>query len=264
MAAPQTANLRVLDVERRPLDAAAYLGRPAQDTDVDTLITEPTLVRDAEWGEPVLVYLRLPDDFTALVAALRRLRMDRHTRTAGLPTTSRTFGFHPRNARRNNWCGQASLATEAPATHALLVEAAAVVRREYRRYSPLRYRRHERLAAGVRADWLLPGGVFTGGIVNRDNPLPYHTDTGNFRGVWSGMLGFRRDVHGGVLAVPAYGIGVEVADGSLTLFDGQGLLHGVTPFHWTSTQGYRFTIVYYALAQMGHCESREEEDKRRR
>ena len=37
------------------------------------------------------------------------------------------------------------------------------------------------------------------------------------------------------------------------MFDGQGLLHGVTPFTRTRRNGYRFTMVYYALQALWQC-----------
>jgi hypothetical protein len=179
-----------------------------------------------------------------------------------MPSYSVTFGYHPRNALRNNFCGPAGLAREDPAAHRLIVSYAGVVASAYARSNPALFERHERLALAVRREWQLEGGPFTSGIVNRDSPLPYHYDGGNFAGVWSGMLGFRRDIEGGNLAVPAYDLALEVADGSLTLFDGQGLLHGVTPFVKTSPHAYRFTVVYYSLEQMWKCLPPEEEAAR--
>lgn len=244
----------VLHVRRRGLDIAGYHARHASEGDYSSLITEPTLLFDDDEQAVTLAYLDVEqEDTTALVGALRRLDVQPLTRTGGMPSYSRTFGYHPRNALRNNFCGPHSLAKDDPAAHALLVSYAAVVAGAYARSNPLLFERHTKLARAVRAEWLLEGGPFTSGIVNRDSPLPYHYDTGNFAGVWSGMLGFKRDIVGGYLAVPAYDLALEVADGSLTLFDGQGLLHGVTPFAKTSPRAYRFTVVYYSLEQMWKC-----------
>jgi hypothetical protein len=259
----RTPEPKVLHVRRRGLDIAGYNARHAQEGDYSSLITEPTLLYDDDEGAVTLAYLRVEqEDTTALVGALRRLDVPPLKRTGGMPSYSRTFGYHPRNARRNNFCGPHSLATDDPAAHALIVSYAAVIAGAYERSNPALFERHKRLARAVRPDWLLEGGPFTSGIVNRDSPLPYHYDGGNFAGVWSGMLGFRRDVAGSYLAVPEYDLAVEVADGSLTLFDGQGLLHGVTPFVKTSPHAYRFTVVYYSLEQMWKCLPPEEEAAR--
>jgi len=257
-----TSEPQVLHVRRRALDTAAYRVRHAQEGDYSTLITGPTIVFDDDAGVATLVYLELADDFTGLVAALRRIDIHRRARTGGMPSTSRTFGFHPRNALRHDFCGPASLAREDAEAHAALVGFAPAIARAYALYNPALAARHERLARAVRPEWLLDGTAFTSGIVNRDSALPYHFDTGNFAGAWSAMLGFKRDVRGGYLSVPEYDLGLEVADGSLTLFDGQGLLHGVTPFAKSSPQGYRFTVVYYSLEQMWRCLPPGEEVKR--
>src|SRR5260221_3664675 len=179
-----------------------------------------------------------------------------------MQSLSRRFGSHPRNRLKNNFCGPASLATDDTQAHRALSAAAVVVAGAYARSNPALASRHERLAKAVRPEWHLEGTAFISGIVNRDSALPYHFDTGNFKGVWSGMLGFRRDVTGGYLAVPEYDLGFEIADRSLLMFDGQGLLHGVTPFAKTSAHGYRFTVVYYSLDRMWLCLAPGEEAKR--
>lgn len=251
-----------LHAKRRALGALRGWRRGALESDFASLITEPTRVYDADAQVITLVYLRLEDDFTDLVTALRRLDIRRRTRTGGMRSLSREFGSHPRIRLKNNFCGPASLTREDRQAHAALSSAARVVAAAYGKVNPALASRHERLAKAVRPEWHLEGTAFTSGIVNRDSALPYHFDTGNFKGVWSGMLGFRRDVTGGYLAVPEYDLGFEVADRSLLLFDGQGLLHGVTPFTKTSPHSYRFTVVYYSLDQMWRCLAPGEEAKR--
>jgi len=48
------------------------------------------------------------------------------------------------------------------------------------------------------------------------------------------------------------------------LFDGQSILHGVTPITKTSEDAVRFTVVYYSLKQMWSCESPGDEIQRMR
>jgi hypothetical protein len=195
---------------------------------------------------------------------LRRLDIRRSNRLGGLLSRSRTFGYHPRNRIRYNFCGPASLAADDAEAHAQIMRSAEVAARAYAAVNPALYARHVALAQAVRRAWRLEGTPFTSGIVNRDNPLAYHYDAGNFRGVWSAMLGFRRDVTGGALAAPAYDVGFAIADRSLLLFDGQSLLHGITPFRRTSPRGYRITVVYYSLDEMWRCLPPGEEAKRPR
>jgi hypothetical protein len=206
----------------------------------------------------------LEEGMAALERVLRRLDVRRSHRMGGLPSRLRTFGYHPRNGVRFNFCGPASLAADDAEAHAQIMRSAEVAARAYAAVNPALYARHVALAQGVRRAWRLEGTPFTSGIVNRDNPLAYHYDAGNFRGVWSAMLGFRRDVTGGALAAPAYDVGFAIADRSLLLFDGQSLLHGITPFRRTSPRGYRITVVYYSLDEMWRCLPPEQEAQRPR
>ena len=108
-------------------------------------------------------------------------------------------------------------------------------------------------------EYRLHGTAFTSGIVNENNPLKYHYDAGNFRGVWSGMIVFKSGIEGGHLALPEFGLGVELCDRSLFLFDGQGILHGVTPIVRTRPDAKRYSIVYYSLQNMWSCRPLGEE-----
>lgn len=229
------------------------------------LITEPTIIVDAATERVQVVYLApIPEDTRVLVDVLRHTDTPLTDRMSGMVSQWRTFGYRPRNAVRNPDCAPASLAADDPGGHAVICSFAEVVARYYAQFAPALYAQHQRKAARVLPQWKLEGTAFTSGIVNRDSALTYHFDSGNFKGVWSGMLGFKRDIAGGYLSVPAYDLSFEIADKSLLLFDGQGLLHGVTPFAKTSPQGYRLTMVYYSLASMWLCLPPGEEAQRHR
>jgi hypothetical protein len=108
----------------------------------------------------------------------------------------------------------------------------------------------------------MKNSVFTSGIINKNNQLNYHFDRGNFRNVYSNMIAFKKDMGGGHLSIPEYDIGLEISDSSVSLFDGQKILHGVTPLKPLTEEAYRFTLVYYSLEQMWKCESPQEELER--
>ena len=76
------------------------------------------------------------------------------------------------------------------------------------------------------------------------------------------MLAFKKDTLGGFLSLPEYGIGLEIADNSVLIFDGQNITHGVTPITKLGKESYRYTVVYYSLQQMWHCLTQEEELER--
>jgi hypothetical protein len=101
--------------------------------------------------------------------------------------------------------------------------------------------------------------MYTSGIINENNPLKYHFDAGNFKGTWSAMFGFRKKTEGGYLSLPEIEIGIEIKNNSLLLFDGQSLLHGVTPIKMLEKDSKRYTIVYYSLQQMWNCKPIDDE-----
>src|SRR3546814_9621545 len=69
----------------------------------------------------------------------------------------------------------------------------------------------------------------------------------------------RRAVSGGHLHIPEYGITVPCRDGYAVAFFGKRLVHGVTPLKKTSPDGYRISVVYYALQGLKDCHTFAEE-----
>lgn len=111
----------------------------------------------------------------------------------------------------------------------------------------------------VEGEWVIPKTPFTSGIINKNNPLKYHFDTGNFRDVYSAMVVFKKDIDGGYLSLPEYNVGMKLQSNSVFLFDGQSVLHGVTPIKRKDPVAYRYSIVYYSLRQMWNCDPLNEE-----
>jgi hypothetical protein len=68
------------------------------------------------------------------------------------------------------------------------------------------------------------------------------------------MIAARRGVEGGLLHLADYDVYLAVPHGSISIFDGQSVLHGVTPFRRVSSDAYRYTIVVYAKAGMTSCD----------
>jgi hypothetical protein len=251
--------MQYLHARKRDIDLAAYK-RGAVEADCSCLITETTTVQVD--GRTVAVYyagLRDPviDQIRAVLPSVKTVK---DTRTSGLITNSRIFGYAPRNELRKHPCRAVTLAAEQPRAHAIIASGAEVVARYYEESMPETAAEHRRVTAErVKPEYMLGASMFTSGIVNRNNPLQYHFDSGNFGNCCSAMLGFKSDIDGGVLCVPELDIRFEIADRSLLLFDGQGLLHGVTPIQLRSPQAMRFTVVYYALKQMWNCETINDE-----
>ena len=251
--------MRRIEAERRPVDLAAYRGAFADERHVTRLVEEPCVVHIDGGEQPSVVYVELDERLPEAVAALRSIRYEFGRRTRGLLSNSRTFGYAPKKpVRQLDTCSTAKLAREAPAAHATIAGLAAIVEREYRRFNGDLYAEHERTVEKVLPEWRLAGGVFTSGIINRNNKLPYHFDAGNFPDVWSNMLVFKKACVGGSLVCPELDLAFRLRDHSLFMFDGQGILHGVSPFRLTRPDGHRFSVVFYSLRQMWKCETKAE------
>jgi len=182
-----------------------------------------------------------------------------------LKTTSRIFGYNPRNAIRKDFCSITSFATEQPNQHAKIMSGGAIAAKHYALHNQELYSEHLKTTKErVVEDYRHADVPFTSGIINDNNPLCYHFDSGNFKDVWSAMIVLKKEIGGGYLSMPEYGVMCEVKDKSIFYFDGQSILHGVTPITKTRPDARRFSIVYYSLRAMWNCTPLREEIARAR
>lgn len=243
----KTPKMRKIDVKKNPkIDYKDFVKRTALESDFTTLIKEPCAI--FEDGKLKVIYT------TELVEALKKIKYEQNERNSGLKTTSRIFGYMPRRPLRGDFCHIASLSEQDPKSYRTIIDYAKKVAGLYSREDPGMYKIHSEMTTEkVKSEYQIPGTPFTSGIINKNNPLKYHFDTGNFREVYSCMLAFKHNVGGGYLALPEYGLGLEIASNSVLIFDGQKILHGVTPIRSFSENSYRYTIVFYSLQQMWKC-----------
>lgn len=111
----------------------------------------------------------------------------------------------------------------------------------------------------IKKCWKIKGTSFTSGILNKNTPLRYHYDAGNYDDSWSAMLWLTNGVMGGALSLPIYNAKIILEDGAWLFFCGQSILHGVTPIKMLSKSSYRYSIVFYANMEMRNCGTIEEE-----
>lgn len=256
--------MQFLNAQLKSLDCKELRKHHAKESDCEIVVTQNTTVLLN--GKPIVVYIAdLPKSTDQLFDALTRIKYDTSTRTSGMVTSSKIFGYAPRNAIRNLSCRAASIAAQHPAESDILKKFAAVAAEQYRATNSELAERHNRMTdEKVKLGYRMAGSMFTSGIVNHNNPLKYHFDSGNYVGVWSAMFAFKRHVDGGRLACPEIGVSFECANKSLTMFDGQSILHGVTPIIKRRPDAVRYTVVYYSLQKMWECESHENEIQRMR
>jgi hypothetical protein len=155
------------------------------------------------------------------------------------------------------------MAKNYPKQHYIITNFVSELVDYYKEYFPQQYEHHtETVKERVMNDWTIGASPFTSGIVNKNNQLKYHYDAGNFKGVLSNMVVFKSDIIGGHLVIPELDIALEVADNTLTIFNGQDILHGVSDIQYKNDSSYRYSVVYYSLEQMWKCEPLDGEIKR--
>tara|TARA_Y100000588_G_C14233890_1_gene916409 strand:- start:561 stop:1406 length:846 start_codon:yes stop_codon:yes gene_type:complete len=246
--------VKKIDVKRRELDIGSFKTRSAVEADYSELITEDCALY--ENGRLILLYVTPKESLEYLRSACDQISYSHDMRSSGMVTTSRVFGFEPRKALRKDFCSTTSLATESPEQHDAIMGAGKLVSKYYSKLNPSLYCYHDSMSRKkLSAQYRVEGMPFTSGIVNKNNPLKYHFDAGNYESVWSGMVTLKSGISGGHIALPEFNIGVELKDRTFFMFDGQGILHGVTPIKRHHVDAMRYTVVYYSLKQMWKCET---------
>lgn len=250
--------MKILEIIPKELDHRQFIRRSALESDCSMLITEETLITTN--GKPVIYYGPLRENLDDLRRACLGIKYQETRRSTGLVTRSAIFGFNPANPIRKQFCSKVAMSVNQPEFHKIVCDFGQVLLPYYQEYFPDVFHRHEALTREkVLDEWKIKDTPFTSGIVNKNNPLKYHFDGGNFKEVLSNMVAFKHQIGGGHLAIPAYDITLEIADGTVTIFDGQDILHGVTPIQMLKEDSYRYTIVYYSLEKMWECKPLTEE-----
>jgi len=249
--------MQTILVERKKIDLNKFKNRTALDTDYTNFIKESCIIADKNTGEILCIYKKLDEeelDYKPLLRGLDNIKFLTSTRQGGLLSTSRIFGYSPRLVTRKDFCSTTSLARDYPKEHSLVCRYGEKIANIYHISDPIMYKKHlEVTQQNVNEEYTLPKTPFTSGIINKDNQLKYHFDTGNFKEVYSAMLVLKKDIKGGHLALPELDLGIELANNSVLMFDGQGILHGVTSIYKQTANSVRYSIVYYSLRQMWNC-----------
>lgn len=234
-------------------DCSHLLKRHADAAHFDRRITRSSrLVLN---GETVGVYINIP---RALLVDMRRVVREtkpvQSFRTNGVPTQSSVFGSLPRHAIRNDFCRFSEKSRKEPEHFVVAFEFANYVAKLYRKELPEAYARNLQLIReNVHPDWLPGDHPFTTCNFNINHAIRYHRDTGNFRNVFSNVLILKEGIEGGELVFSEFRIALAQDDGALGIFDGQKWVHGVLPIARKKPDGYRASIVFYALDSMRHC-----------
>jgi len=229
------------------------------------VITGNVAIIDAETEQVVAVHVVCANDLaTDLAGSLANVEFDSQpfldvgpttTRLSGLAVTHRTFGYQPpAPLRRRYGCSTSQFNAQYPKATTQLAQMCRVAEYVFRTYAS---EVHDETANKVRdaipPAWLIAGTPWSSGIINQTVSLPYHKDQGNISRSWSAMLVARRHVEGGLLHLADYDTWFAVPHGSITIFDGQSVVHGVSPMRMAHPGGFRYSVVTYAKSGMKRC-----------
>ena len=253
--------MRFLERHVVEVDLKQYIRRNAVPADCELHIDEPTIIVAPD-GKPLVVYDIVQCDAMAKArSAITKIKYEKSTRgigDRGMTCLSKIFGYAPRDGRRRQPCRSvASHQTDKGPANAM-VQCASFINDWYKEHLETKHQQHMDSVAEVQADWRIGDTVFTSGIAKYNNAIEYHLDSGNFKGCSSVMIGFRQNANGGYLCIPELGTSLAISDYSITAFDGQSLIHGVTPIT-VAREGFRATAVYYSLRKMWRCKPIGEE-----
>lgn len=253
--------MKEIELKRLPIDVKEYQKRTALLTDVDNFIDEDIIVYID--GQPALLYLTLEEDTKPLRWAVKTQKYQKHRRSKGLIQMSSLFGYTPRITYRQDYCTITAMAEKYPKHHAVISSFINNIHGYYERFFPNIYKQHKEIVKNrILDDWTIGDTPFTSGIVNKNNPLKYHLDTGNFKGILSNMVVLKKGTKGGHLVIPELNLALACNDNTLVIFNGQDLVHGVSPIEYEDEGSYRYSVVYYSLESMWRCEPLGSELKR--
>lgn len=240
----------------------------------DLVIDYPAVIVDADSGEAVAVHWMGGESIaTEIAKALRSVEWDdppmkranNAGRLSGMHVAHRVFGYTPpQPMRRRYGCSRSRFDTDYPAAMDLIGKFTVLAEWVFRTFAPDVHRRTgEVVRATIPDAWRIERTLWSSGIINHTAALPMHTDSGNIPGSWSAMLMCRRQVEGGVLHLVDYGCYFSVPHGSITIFDGQSVTHGVTPLEPKGPDASRYSLVSYAKSNMRQCAPCQEDEGRR-
>lgn len=176
-------------------------------------------------------------------------------------TIDTKFGFRPQRPLYGLPAGPSQFNADYPLHYMSLEKMAPWLQARYFEHNPVKALNHLDAMSVVREDSRIggKGSLFTQGVINKANILPYHFDSGNFPGAWSAMVYYIKGMSGGDLLLPGLRARLIPQNRTYVLFDGQGTLHGVSPAQGTVPGAYRYSLVFYALALMKRVGTQHEQ-----
>jgi hypothetical protein len=186
-------------------------------------------------------------------------------RLSGLRVSHRVFGYtQPAPMRQRYGCATSSFNLDHPDVYADVEQFCLLAEWVFRTFAPDVHEHTGTVTRKAIPDaWRIAGTLWTSGIINNTAALPMHKDSSNVKGSWSAMLGCRRQMGGGLLYLADYDCYLSIPHGSISIFDGQSVVHGVTPMEPRGPQASRYTLVSYSKTAMCRCAPKRGDEVRR-
>lgn len=251
-----------IHVKKLEVNFDQLLKKTPKRSECEKLIKNDTII--FEDGIPIIIYKILSaEQIQKIKSLVRNAKYNKSARSNGIPTQSAIFGSLPRVPYRNDYCRITADTRTQKSIAPKILEFGKVIDEIYKTLLPEQHEMNlEIVKSNVEKDYIIKDTPFTTINFNVNHAIKYHKDAGNFKGVYSNVLILKEDVIGGYLVCPEYNIGFEQGDGALILFDGQKIIHGVTPIKKISEKGFRASCVFYSLSTMKNCYPYEEELQR--
>lgn len=256
--------MKIIEVKKSKVDLTNFIKKVANEKDCSNIIDYDCLIYID--GIPKIAYLTIPNELTKYVRqSCLNVKLNHVERLSdGLITNgkNRVFGYRPARQMSQfaSTCSTTGMAKDFPLEHSALCAFSKIASEYYNKIFPKQYDHNANIVnEKILKEWRLEDTVFTSGIINKDSVLQYHFDIGHVTKALSVMLTLKKDLIGGDLSIPEIDTLIKLKDNTLLIFDGQELMHGVTPIIKKSKKSYRFTVVYYSLIQMWKCLTINEE-----
>lgn len=200
---------------------------------------------------------------------LRKIKFSKRQRIGGMVENAAYMGSYPNFGYHSRHCNLSALNFNNPHFYEKVVQVAQEISEVYSKEFPEIFNHHldlvnhgdaKRIKTGIKGEYLIENTPFTAVVMNKNSPMLYHVDGGNHKNALTALLAFKKNCVGGHICFPEYGFSIELTDGSLFLFNGEDIVHGVSPFQLvSSSNSYRYSMVFYSKVAMWKCKSLEEE-----
>jgi hypothetical protein len=218
-------------------------------------IDENSIIVEEKTQKFIGLYLKEALSNQCFYEQAQGLNFKKSNRTSGLQSQSLIFGAAPEDPLKNL---PARLVRNEEKTNRFWLSLLKKANQIFETNLPEKAAEQRKIIKdAIKPFWILPGGLFTSGIINKSTQLMTHTDNGNLENAVSVMFCFKKNIVGGTLALPEYQVDIEIGPGSCFIFDGQSVSHGVRKFIKTQLNSNRYTIVFYALAKLSMAEENQ-------